>query len=100
MTDKQLKRLSRRDLLEMLLEISKENEQLKSENRQLKEKLENRKIELENCGSLAEAALKLNDIFRAADRACRQYIENIRLKSEMMDKPAEKNTDTETTDEE
>lgn len=94
MTDKQLRRLGRADLLEMLLELSKENEQLREENQQLKEKLESRKIDIENCGTIAEAALKLSGIFQAAEEACQMYIENIRLKSQMQDEQMEENKDT------
>ena len=37
---------------------------------------------IENAGSLAEAALKLNDVFEAADRAAQQYLENVRRMAE------------------
>ena len=89
MTPKELKRLSRRDLLEMLLELSKENEQLQAENEILKNRLESRRIEIENCGSIAQAALRLNGVFEAAQQACRQYIENIRLRSQELDSQLE-----------
>ncbi len=79
MTSKDLKRLSRRDLLEMLLELSKENEQLRQEVKELQKQLDDRCIAIENCGSLAEAALQLNGVFQAAQAACDQYIENIKF---------------------
>ena len=62
MTDKSLKKLSRRDLLKMLLALSRENEQLRSD-------LEKRTIEIEKSGSLAEAARRLNGPVEAT-RAC------------------------------
>ena len=80
MTPKELRRLRRSDLIEMLLQLSKENLQLRQEledaNRQLAEK----HIIIEEAGSLAEAALKLNGIFEAAQAACDQYAENIRTR--------------------
>lgn len=76
MTNKELRRLSRRDLLEMLLDVSKENEKLREEVEQLQAKLNDRTIVIENCGSLAEAALQLNGVFQAAQAACEQYIQN------------------------
>ena len=85
MTPKELKRLSRSDLLEMLLEISKENERLQKENGQLREQLDNRNIIIGNCGSLAEAALQLNGIFQAAQSACEQYAENVRYRNEQLE---------------
>jgi len=81
MTSKELKRLSRTDLLEMLLELSKENEKLRKGNENLSARLTDRSIAIEKCGSLAEAALQLNGIFQAAEDACAQYTENILARS-------------------
>lgn len=81
MTPKELKRLSRNDLLEMLLDLSKENEKLRKGNEHLSMQLTDRKITIESCGSLAEAALQLNGIFQAAEASCAQYTENIRARS-------------------
>ncbi len=39
-----------------------------------------RRIELEKSGSIAEAALKINGVFEAAQRAADQYLGNIREK--------------------
>ena len=44
--------------------------------------LASRQIRLEQAGSIAEAALKLNGVFEAAQAACNQYLENIRLQGE------------------
>ena len=82
MTPKELKRLSRSDLLEMLLDLSKENDRLYKENETLRAKLEDRSITISSCGSIAEAALQLNGIFMAAQAACDQYAENIQQRSE------------------
>ncbi len=78
MTDKELKRLSRAELLEMLIEQMKENEDLRSQLEEANKKLDNRKIIIENSGSIAEAALKLNGVFEAAEKAAEQYLENIK----------------------
>jgi len=82
MTEKELKRLSRGDLLEMLLALSKENEQLRRELETLQKQLDERRILVEDCGTMAEAALKLNKVFEAAQAACEQYLYNIQLRSE------------------
>lgn len=84
MTPKELKRLSRGDLLEILLELSRENEQLRQESARLRRELETRTIAIEECGSIAEAALQLSGIFQAAQAACEQYTQNIRERSEQM----------------
>lgn len=82
MTDRELKKLSRADLLELLLEESRENERLREQLREANEKLADRAIILENTGSIAEAALRLNGVFEAAERAAVQYLENVRRRAE------------------
>ena len=78
MTDKELRRLSRTDLLEMLLEQSKEVERLQQELAEARQQLEERRIMTEEAGSIAEAALRNNRVFEAAQAAADQYLENIR----------------------
>ncbi|MBU5679022.1 DNA repair protein [Blautia sp. MSJ-9] len=83
MTEKELRRLSRMDLLEMLLEQSKEVEQLRAELETVKKQLEDRRIMEQEAGSIAEAALRLNKVFEAAQQAADQYLENIRTQAEI-----------------
>ncbi len=80
MTDKQLKNLSRRDLLEMMVSLSRENEKLRTdlenaqaETEMLRQQLEDRTIAVENSGTLAEAVFQLNGVFAAAQAACAEY---------------------------
>lgn len=82
MTDRDLKKLSRADLLELLLEQRKINARLYTELQDAKEKLACREIEIATAGSLAEAALRLNGVFEAADQAAKQYLENVRRMAE------------------
>lgn len=78
MTDKELKRLSRAELLEMLLAQMERNEELNRRLERAENALKSRRIEIEQSGTMAEAALRLNGVFEAADQAARQYLENIR----------------------
>lgn len=78
MTDKELKKLSRAELLELLLESNRENERLRKQLEKAKGLLASRVIEIENAGSIAEAALALNGVFQAAQLAADQYLENVR----------------------
>lgn len=77
MTDKELKRLSRGELLEMLIAQVKENHALRKQLDQAQAQLRDRSIILERAGSIAEAALALNGVFEAAEAAAAQYIESI-----------------------
>ncbi len=82
MKDKDLRRLSRGDLVEILLLLQQENEQLRGELELAKLELENRQIKINNAGSIAEASLQLNGVFMAAEDACKQYADNIQTLSQ------------------
>ncbi len=72
-----LKKLSRAELLEMLIAEEKRIDQLEKELEEAREALKDRAIKIETSGSIAEAALKLSGIFEAAQTAVDQYVENI-----------------------
>ena len=76
MTDKELRKLKRIELLELLVDQAAEMEELRKRLAQAEEKLGSRELMIQESGSLAEAALKLNDVFAAADRAARDYLDN------------------------
>ena len=78
MTDKELKRLSRAELLQLLLDKTREAERLKAELEETKIQLESREILLQDTRSIAEAALKLSGVFETAQQAADLYLENIR----------------------
>lgn len=75
---KDLRKLSRLELLDMLIEQAKEIEALKAELAQANEKLASRQLVCDQAGNLAEAALKLNQIFEAAQAAANQYLESVK----------------------
>lgn len=85
MTEKELRRLSRRELLELLIAQMEENKILTAQLKRANAALESRQIEIEASGSLAEAALRLSGIFEAADHAAQQYLESLRTRSEKGD---------------
>lgn len=78
MTDKELRRLHRSELLEMLISLTEENRKLNDLLEQTRSQLRDRQITIENAGSLAEAALSLSGIFQTADAAAQQYLESVR----------------------
>jgi len=78
MTDKELRKLSRSELLELLIDQMEENEKLRKQLEEATAKLQDRHIILKKAGSIANAALELNKVFEAADAAARQYVESIR----------------------
>ncbi len=79
---KELKRMKRQELLELFLEVTKENEALKEEVRTLKARLESKEIAISNAGSLAEASLRLSGIFEDAQKAADTYLFNLKKANE------------------
>ncbi|MBO5870273.1 MAG: hypothetical protein J6Q89_05930 [Clostridia bacterium] len=78
MADKELKRLSRSELLEMLISQSEENELLRGQVKDLQNSLNERRIYIEQAGSIAEASLLINKVFESAEAAAQDYINNIK----------------------
>lgn len=87
MTDKTLRRLSRRELVEMLLAQSKEMERLRAELAQAEQQLKSRQILLSEAGSIAEASLRLNEVFESAQKAADQYLLNVKRLSSTPGEP-------------
>ena len=75
--DNDLRKMSRAELLEVLLVQSKEIDRLTAQLEELQEKMAQRKIGLAHAGNIAEASLQLSGIFEAAQAAADQYLENI-----------------------
>lgn len=86
MTDKELKKLSRGELLEMLIAQSRQLQTLQKKLAEAESALGEREIAINNAGSLAEAALQLNGVFEAAQAACKQYMDNICALSQKQEK--------------
>lgn len=95
--NKELKRMSRKDLLEILVNQSKKIDELTKELDETKEKLEDKKIVISESGSLAEASLRLNKIFEDADNAAKQYLDNIASLNEKLEKELESKAEKKTT---
>ena len=78
MTEKELRKLKRVELLELLVEQTTEMEELRSQLAQAQKALEERDILLQKAGSIAEAALALNKVFEAADQAAKDYVASVK----------------------
>lgn len=82
---KDLRRLSRAELLEMLIAQTKEHDKTKAELAEAERQLSNKVLKIENAGSIAQAAMQMNGVFEAAQRAADQYLENVRAQSFQME---------------
>lgn len=84
MTDKELQKLKRVELVELLLRQVEENQRLKDriydledELNEVKDKLDDRQIILRKAGSIAKASLELNGVFETAQKAADEYLNSI-----------------------
>ena len=78
MTDRELRKLSRAGLLEILLTQSREIDRLRAEVEELNARLEDRDLIMSQSGSIAEASLRINNVFEAAQKAADQYVDSVR----------------------
>lgn len=83
MPDRELRRMRRAELVEIILALKQTEDRLRAENAALSAQLQERQIHIENAGSIAQAALELNK--EAAQAAADEYVASVRA--------ANKNTD-------
>ena len=78
MTDREFKRLSRAQLIEIIYQLQLQIETLNKEKEELVNKLADKRIRLQSVGNIAEAALEINECFRSAQNAAEQYLNEIK----------------------
>lgn len=78
MFKKKTKRMSRKDLLELLVLQSKKIDTLQEELKKANKLLHDKQIIIAESGSIAEASLKLNKVFEVAQNAANQYLDSIK----------------------
>lgn len=75
MTEKELRKLNRYQLLEVMMMQTERISKLETELQATRAQLEDRTIRLAQLGSVAEAALQLGGVFEAAQQAADLYLE-------------------------
>lgn len=89
MTDKDLRHMSRRELVELIYEMKLNEEELRGRLEQAERKLAERELKAAQAGSLAEAALAINGVFEAAQAAADDYLRAVRQAASHTAAPAE-----------
>ena len=79
MTDKEFKRLSRPQLIDIIYQLQLKQNELTADNEKLSAELENKRLRLSNAGNIAEAALEIHNIMQSAQDAAALYLEEIRI---------------------
>lgn len=93
MQEKDLHKLGKTDLLTIIYKQEKQIQQLTKEVEELKQQLEDRTIQMKEAGSIAEASLKINKIFEAAQQAADEYLRSIKEVNKPSQECAEINGD-------
>ena len=78
MTDKEFKRLSRSQLIDIIYQFQLKQEELTAENNQLKEELADKRIRIRQAGNIAEASLAIHNVMQSAQDAAQAYLDEIR----------------------
>lgn len=84
MDARNLNKLKRSELLEIMLTQSREIELLKKKLKKAGSMIEDKRIHIEKAGSIADAALELNRVFESAQEAADQYLLNIEQLQEQL----------------
>ena len=77
MAGKELRHMSRGELIDVIYALKKQQEELAAENEELRQQLSQRELKLQKAGSIAEAAMSLNQVFEAAQQAADQYLQSV-----------------------
>ncbi len=77
MINKELKKLNRRELVDVIYQLKKNEEQLQEKIAALESELQDRRIHLSTAGSVAEAAADITGIFSVAQSTADMYLREI-----------------------
>ena len=82
MTDREIRRLRREDLLQILIDQQRRIDELTASLEETKAALESKRLALDNVGSIAEATLNLHGVFESAEKAAKQYSDEIMARAD------------------
>ena len=80
MTDKEFKRLSRSQLIDIIYQLQLKQDELIADNEKLSKALADKRLRVSKAGNIAEAALEIHNVMQAAQDAATHYLEEMRLR--------------------
>ena len=86
MVSKELKKLSRRELIDIIYQLKKNEQQTQEQLAALEEALQDKRIRLSVAGSIAEAATDITQVFATAQRTADLYLHEIAAMKEDAEK--------------
>ena len=90
MTEKELKKLNRYQLLELLILQTKRADELQELLEKTEKQLNEQELKLSSLGSIAEASLEVRGVFQAAQDAADMYINAAKKHAEEIEENAHK----------
>lgn len=90
MTEKELKKLNRYQLLELLIIQTERADKLQTALEEAEQRLNDQEINISTLGSIAEASLHLKGVFGAAQDAADMYINAAKKRAEAIEEEAHK----------
>lgn len=91
MTEKELRKLNRYQLLEMLVVQTERADKLQAHLHEMEKQMNQQDLQMTSLGSIAEASLQLSGIFQAAQEAADIYVDAAKKRAEEMEQAAQKN---------
>lgn len=88
MTEKELKKLNRYQLLELLVAQTERADKLEAQIQSSIDAARERDLQIAVLGSIAEASLQLNGVFQAAQAAADMYLEAAKARAEEIEREA------------
>ena len=88
MTDKEFKKLKRSDLISIIYEYQKKQDELMAEIDSIRTELDEKRIKISNAGSIAEAVVGLDRLFETAQQTADDYLAQVKSMVEDAEKKA------------
>lgn len=90
MINKELKKLSRRELVDVIYQLKKNEQDMQEQISALEKGLEDKRIQVSSSGSIADAAVRITNIFSTAQMTADLYLREISCLKEEAEKESAK----------
>lgn len=77
MINKELKKLGRKELVDIIYQLKKNEQEMQEEIAALKEQLQEKRMKLSQAGSIAEASMSITGLFSEAQKSADLYLQEI-----------------------
>ena len=91
--NKELKRLGRRELVDIIYQMKKNEEQMQDELVAIQEVLQDKRLRISNAGSIANAAVEITQLFSTAQKTADIYLQEITCLKEETERTCKKMID-------